>query len=598
MKLNISNKIFLSNIVIGILSIIILSAIFYNILKDSLIQRTIDQLSSVNILKKNHIENYFNEREKELNRIYLSLSDTLTKDNIADKIEYLKKDYDFESVFALNQNYRIFSRGSDTTELSSAASYIINLPLNEAKPVTILDVSFLSGKKKTFILFLIRGHHQTILIKDNFQKIETMLKERTGMGSSGETYLVGKDFLMRSSSRFFPDKPPLTIKVETEASKYAVKKNKKQNIIEDYRNIKVLSVYRKIDSSELDWAIISEMDFSEAMKPIIKLRNYIIIIFILILAAILFSTKIVSDTISKPILKLKTIILSLSKGILPVEKIAAVQKDEIGEITMAINQLIEGLKRTESFASEIGSGNLNASFIPLSAQDTLGQSLIKMREDLKKIKEYESSIIKEKNAALLEGQENERKRISRELHDGIGQLLTAINLRLQQVEGQDEVKSEIKSLLNQTIAEVRRISYNIMPGALVDFGLEAALNDFVQNIKKHSGIKVNFTYEKEAHAPEVNFEIRIAAFRTVQEALNNILKHANASEIDLNVRQNTDELLIDIRDNGKGFKIDEAVKGLGLKNMKERIEILDGIFNIYSEIAKRTEIKIKIPIKK
>jgi signal transduction histidine kinase len=286
----------------------------------------------------------------------------------------------------------------------------------------------------------------------------------------------------------------------------------------------------------------------------------------------------------------------LSKGILPAQEINVKHDDEIGEITRAIKELIDGLKRTQDFAQEIGVGNFKASFTPLSEKDTLGLSLIKMRDDLKKLNEYEIALIKEKSVALIEGQENERKRISRELHDGIGQLLTVMNLRLELIDDHKEIKSEIKSLINQTISEVRRISYNLMPGALMDFGLEAALRDFTENIKKYSGIPVHFTYEKRQTGLNISFDTAVAIFRIIQEGLNNIIKHAAATRIDLSVKETDSRIEILLTDNGKGFDPNTIKKGLGLKNMKERTEILNGKFIIESVKEKGTTLDIIIPV--
>jgi signal transduction histidine kinase len=419
------------------------------------------------------------------------------------------------------------------------------------------------------------------------------------MGSTGESYFVAQDSLMRSASRFFSDRPPLTIKVSTEAMINAFKGITENHILTDYRGEKVVSIYRKLDIPDLKWALISEIDFNEAVKPINQLENYFIIITLIIILMILMITYFISNAISKPILYLKDIIIKLSKGIIPEGIVQGKNDDEIGQITNATKQLIEGLKRTTEFAHEIGSGNFKASFTSLSEKDTLGIALISMREKLKNLNEREVRLVREKTAALVEGQENERKRIIRELHDGVGQLLTVIKLRLQMMEGQDEIKDEIKLLINETIAEVRRISYNVMPSALVDFGLEAALRGLCENIKKHSGLSIDFTYVKEEKTP-LNFEISIAVFRIIQEGLNNILKHSNATEVKIYVVENEDQIYFVLKDNGIGFHKESSEKkgGLGLSGMKERAKLLNGEVEIQSGSGNGTEIEVHIPVKR
>ncbi len=126
--------------------------------------------------------------------------------------------------------------------------------------------------------------------------------------------------------------------------------------------------------------------------------------------------------------------LDLSKGILPQKKLKIQTEDEIGQITEALNELVEALKKTSFFANEIGKGNLNNHFQPLSQNDELGNALLKMQMNLKKLNEEKLLYMKQRSIALMEGQEKERTRIARELHDGIGQMLTAIRLRLNFLE--------------------------------------------------------------------------------------------------------------------------------------------------------------------
>ena len=599
-NLKISNKILISYAIISLLTVSLMSYIFYDVLKNALIQRTIDQLTSVNILKRDQIVSYYEDMRKDLEFL-------LTKNTSEITVGEIKKLYLFENIVLADENLTIVSRYTDTSFFHNIKEqefrlYFASLKNKKDYKVHMADISACSKNGNTVILYFIPyTYYKTsetsyLLIIDDFKKIQRILNENTGMGHSGETYLVGNDLRMRSTSRFFPNKPPLYIKVETEAAKNALKETAGKNIILDYRGIEVISIYKKININGLQWEIVSEMDITEAMAPIIQLRNYLFIITGIIFIVIVLATLFISNAISKPILKLKNVISHLSKGFMPDHKMPVANNDEIGQITAAINELVINLKNTQAFAYEIGSGNFNASHIPLSDKDTLGMALISMRDKLKTLNEREIKLVREKASALLEGQENERKRITRELHDGIGQLLTVTKLRTELIEDQDEIKSEIKSLINETIAEVRRLSYNIMPGVLVDFGLEAALKDFCENIKKYSGLQINFTYHKELKISRVNFEISVAVFRIIQEALNNVIKHAQATTADLKITEKENEILITIKDNGKGFKREQNRKGFGLLNMNDRANLLNGSFFIDSTTGSGTTIEIKIPL--
>ena len=417
------------------------------------------------------------------------------------------------------------------------------------------------------------------------------------MGTTGESYIAGPEQTMRSSSRFFPDTAPGTIAVRTDAVVNALDGISGSGVISDYRGKKVLSVYRPVDDPDVKWAIISEIDWTEAMAPIVRLRYYLlgIIFFMLILTTVL--TFFISNAIAQPILKLRRIIYQLSRGIIPTERILVESQDEVGQMAHAIYQLTAGLQRTSQFAVEIGGGNFNAPFVTLSEHDTLGQSLIQMRDELKAFHAREAKQARARASALLEGQENERRRIIKELHDGVGQLLTAIRIRVEMLDGDDAVKAEIKKQINDTIAEVRRVSYNVMPQALVDFGLEAALKGLCDSMKRYANLDIDFTYVRESDK-ELNFDITTALFRIAQEGLNNIIKHANAPFVKLHVIQTEGEVYFVLEDNGQGFNIEQTTtaSGMGLQNIRERAKLLNGSAEIHSVPGQGTVIEVHIPI--
>src|SRR5688572_3649749 len=265
----------------------------------------------------------------------------------------------------------------------------------------------------------------------------------------------------------------------------------------------------------------------------------------------------------------------------------------------AIQQLTAAFDRTSTFAKEVGAGKFDTSFATLSDQDTLGKALIQMRDELKSLNEREVKLARARASALLEGQEKERRRIITELHDGVGQLLTAIRMRVEMLAGNDDLKEEIKKQINDTIAEVRRISYNVMPQALVDFGLEAALRGLCDSMKRYSNLVIDFTYVQEVEHT-LNFEISTALFRIAQEGLNNIVKYAHASSVNLHIIDKEDEVYLMLEDNGKGF--DETrmkgTSGIGLQNIRERAKLLNGSAEIHSTPGQGTVIEVSIPIVK
>lgn len=610
-NIKIFTKVFLSHAVIGFSSVILSSFIFYFILRDALIQRTIDQLSSINILKKNQLENYFHRTQKDLeflltHDLFLQHLDVLQghsspveRQEFRQELEDIRSLYDFESIVIVDD------RGAPLLGTSGGVAPVDNfspMPKNCVDAFCVIDASQANPAKETSVLYSLpltqggsSGLH--IIIRDHFQKIQRLLQETTGMGTTGESYLVGKDFRMRSSSRFFPGRPPLEIEVKTKASVGSFTNQPDDHIILDYRGQKVLSFYRSLTLASIQWTLISEIDFNEAMRPVVKLRNYLIGITLVLIVIILVITLLISNVISKPILSLRDVIISLSRGIIPEKSPRISNTDEIGQIADAVDQLMQGMKRTTEFAYEIGSGNFDASFTSLSDRDTLGLALIHMRDQLKGLNEREVRLVREKAAAMLEGQENERKRIIQELHDGVGQLLTAVRLRVEMLESDEALRKEIMTLINDTIAEVKRISYNVMPNAIVDFGLKAALRGLCENIRKYTNLAFDFKYVNEVER-KLNFDVTIAVFRIVQEGLNNVIKHAHATQVVLHVLEKEDEIYLILKDNGRGIDEKEInlKSGTGLRSMRERAKLLNGNLEIHADDGKGTVVEMHIPL--
>lgn len=614
-SLKISTKLFLTHTAIGLVVLVVLSTGFYIIMRDALIQRTIDQLSSINILKYDLIKEQFKRSRNDLQALelehkFLGLYQSIAQDeqkksksaeNEFGEISKLLKVYEFKNLYLLDTSFQVLFSTNQENLFPLLKKSADSLLRSERNLFQIIDASAYSASKETLLYYYIPivDKNQvvgSILVEEDFQKVQNILLENTGMGNTGESYIAAGDYRMRSTSRFFPDVPPLTIKVDTEAIRNSFRGLSEDHIIADYRGIKVLSVQRQIENTTLEWMLFSEMDFDEAMAPIIELRNYLVGITLIILLLIVLITFFLSNAIARPILELKNIVLTLSKGIIPIQTPLTSSTDEIIQITRAINELTDGLKRTTDFAQEIGSGNFNTSFKTLSNFDMLGRALLHMRDELLILREKEIKLDREKAMALLQGQENERRRIIQELHDGVGQMLTVIRMQVDRFEGESELKAEIKNQINNTVDEVKRISYNVMPHALVDYGLEAALMGLCDHVKKYSSITVDFRYVKDIDRL-LTFEMSIALFRIVQEALTNIIKHAHATKVNLHVLDKEDEVYVLVEDNGIGFVESEVLKkdGLGLRNIRERAKLLDGYAEIYSS-NEGTSIEVHIPI--
>ncbi|HSZ24272.1 MAG TPA: sensor histidine kinase [Cytophagaceae bacterium] len=232
----------------------------------------------------------------------------------------------------------------------------------------------------------------------------------------------------------------------------------------------------------------------------------------------------------------------------------------------------------------------------LEEQDVFKILLTQMQNQLVQIKEQEIALIKEKAMALLEGEEKERIRVSREIHDGIGQMLTAIKLATNSIKGQDELKTELKKMIDETIEEARQVSFNLMPSVLLNFGLFPSVKILMENAKKYSDITVNYSFEKKEILSEISFDKSITIYRLIQEAFNNVLKHANAKNVVVKIGNNSQFVTVLIKDDGDGFDLNNTTFGKGLSNMHQRAELSGGKCYIESKLGEGVKIFIEIPL--
>lgn len=203
--------------------------------------------------------------------------------------------------------------------------------------------------------------------------------------------------------------------------------------------------------------------------------------------------------------------------------------------------------------------------------------------------------------SVIDGQEKERQRLSRELHDGLGQNLVAIKLKLESIphdiDGElNATLAQVKQMFNHTIEEVRRISNNLMPAALKEFSLAVVLRNLCNEVESNSGISVGLTV---GVLPEpIDQLLKTYVYRIVQEALTNVIKHSGASRANITVYADFSNLHLIIEDNGVGFNTSTPTDtGNGLYNMKERAILLNGSINIISSQGKGTKIVAQFPLK-
>lgn len=203
--------------------------------------------------------------------------------------------------------------------------------------------------------------------------------------------------------------------------------------------------------------------------------------------------------------------------------------------------------------------------------------------------------------ALLQGQEDERSRMAKELHDGLGGLLSGVKLNLNNMQKkliiteEDGIAFE-KSvyLLDESISELRRVAHNLMPESILKFGLDGAIGEFLQSIQNEN---LNIIYQSYHIENGLGKQLDISVYRIIQELVNNAIKHSEASEILVQLRKDENLVIIEVEDNGKGFNLNliEKETGMGLAGIRSRVDYWKGKLEIDSENS-GTAVHIEIPV--
>lgn len=204
--------------------------------------------------------------------------------------------------------------------------------------------------------------------------------------------------------------------------------------------------------------------------------------------------------------------------------------------------------------------------------------------------------------AVLAAEENERKRIAADLHDGVGQMMSAAKMNLSAFEDDLPFKDasqklsyeKIIHLVDESCREIRHISHQMMPNALLKSGLANAIREFIDKIDSRI-IQINL-YAEGLHE-RLNSDVETVLYRVIQECVNNVIKHSGASTLDISLIKDADGIAATIEDNGKGFDVTDGKKmeGIGLKNIISRVEFLKGTVDFDSQAGKGTLIAIHVP---
>ncbi len=263
------------------------------------------------------------------------------------------------------------------------------------------------------------------------------------------------------------------------------------------------------------------------------------------------------------------------------------------------------LSELQEVAAAVRNGDLMARARPNTFNDPQLEALASTFNTMLDNLEERNRQIRAVTNQVIRAQEDERRRIARELHDETAQSLTAVLLRLKLLEKANTVEewrnglAEMRSILGQTMDEVRELSRSLRPSLLDDQGLVAALESYINGLNERLPYRITFQREGFEHAGRLPDMVELVCYRVAQEALTNVIKHANTTKVMVSLHKGS-SLTLTVRDDGRGFNPEVAAarenSGLGLVGMQERAQLVSGRLQINSVFGSGTEVRLEIPL--
>lgn len=272
-----------------------------------------------------------------------------------------------------------------------------------------------------------------------------------------------------------------------------------------------------------------------------------------------------------------------------------------GLLAVAIisNVLTRPLRHVAAGAQQIAAGDLTHR-VPVGRRDEIGRLATSFNDMAERVAERDAAL-RQLSKRMLSIQEQERVRIAREVHDELGQALTAMKIDIQHLAkrepGLAEPLGSISRAVDNTVDLVRRIATDLRPAILDDLGVTAALEQQLRRLRESTGMQTTLTVTEE---PELDMLTGVTLYRIAQEGLANVIRHAEATEVEVSLAVEGDTAVLEIRDNGKGMSREQIAssRSLGLLGMRERAELLGGSVAIESRPGEGTCVRATLPLGK
>jgi signal transduction histidine kinase len=339
----------------------------------------------------------------------------------------------------------------------------------------------------------------------------------------------------------------------------------------------------------LPWALEIGTSTAEAYGPADQLRNGSIAALLAFTTLAFLATVLLARKMVEPITSLSEVARRIAGG----EHTAEIHTSfggEIGELARSLETMrlrlagwasaLEAQVRARTAELEQRSRELSALFESLRRQEAQRQTLL---------------------GRILSAQEDERRRVSRELHDSIGQTFWALTLGLERLQNRPDCPPEmqrdlvsLQNLASESLADLRRLTVALRPAALDDLGLVPAIRRYAELYLNDAGI--TFEIDAEGLGERLNPFLESVVYRVVQEAINNVARHSGATAADIHLQRSDDRLVARVSDNGRGFDPATREPGVGLQGMDERALLVGGKITLWSAPGKGTTVTLMVPL--
>jgi signal transduction histidine kinase len=481
---------------------------------------------------------------------------------------YLQNYDDYQEILIVSPDTRNILVSTDKEAEGENRSKDIHVTeAVQTRKLSIADIHYSSRLNKPSMSFsvpvfsLTNSSHIIGILVANIN-LETslyqMLLNRTGVGKTGETLIVNKDATALNKLRW-KDNRLLNLILTSPPALYASLGKTGIKETTDYRGETALAAYTYIPRT--GWGFVAKQDLQEVYAPIYRLRKWMLAIVFMTLLGVIINAFLVSRSISNPIKKLYKGSEIIGSGNLD-HKVGTDAHDEIGELSRRFDAMIETLKTTTA------------------SWDDLNKEIAERRH-LEKM--------------LLEIREHDRRRIGHDLHDNLGQQLTAISYKTQGLENtlrkklipEAEDAARITSLIEMAKTQAKSLAKGLSPVmGKGEYSLMTAMVELASNSERLFGIPCVIKCSKPTLL--YNESALIHLYRIAQEAITNAARHAKPRQIEIGLTREGDNITLTVKDDGTGFALPKHLDGLGLEIMRYRARIINASLDIRPDSNKGT----------